>query len=123
MTDLNSKEQATSGKGKAFFDRGDQVAETGNWDFAIQMYLEGIRREPGNLERGHRPLREVAVKRKAQGGKSAGLREAFKRRSGKDPAEALVNAEFVLAKDPLSLKAMVEVLKAARKLEEREVIK
>ena len=36
----------TAGKGKAFFDRGDQVAETGNWDFAIEMYLQGIGRDP-----------------------------------------------------------------------------
>ncbi len=56
-------------KGKAFFDRADQVAETGNWDFAIEMYLEGLRREPDNLQRGHQKLREVSLHRKVQGGK------------------------------------------------------
>jgi hypothetical protein len=55
--------------GKKFFDHGDQVALTGNWDFAIEMYAMGIRWEPSNMERGWHKLREVAMKRKAQGGK------------------------------------------------------
>ena len=50
MTETNAREP---GKGQAFFDRADQVAETGNWDFAIEMYLQGIEREPDNIERGH----------------------------------------------------------------------
>ena len=124
MTSAESQQQpASSGRGKAFFDRGDQVAETGNWDFAIQMYLEGIRREPGNLERGHKPLREVALKRKAQGGKPAGLMEQMKRKGGKEPIDVLINAEYVLAKDPGNVGAMVNVLKAAQQLEEPAVVK
>ena len=65
--------QATDSKGQVFFDRADQVAETGNWDFAIELYLEGLLRDVGNIERGHLPLRAVSLKRKAQGGKSAGM--------------------------------------------------
>ena len=106
-----------AGKGKAFFDRGDQVAETGNWDFAIQMYLEGIRREPDDLERGHEPLRKVSLTRKAQGGKGVGFLEGIKRRSGKDPLENLVNAEYFLAKEPGKVGHMVAILKAAQALE------
>jgi len=111
-----------SGKGKAFFDRADQVAETGNWDFAIEMYLEGIRREPNNIERGHQPLREVSLKRKVQGGKPAGMMESLKRRPGKDPVENLANAEYLLAKDPGSRSHMIQVLKAAQALQEVELI-
>ena len=124
MTDAESdkKPESTKGKGKAFFDRGDEVAETGNWDFAIQMYLEGIKREPGELERGHIPLREVAMKRKAGGGKSAGFMEKIKHSSAKEPVDSLVNAEFLLAKDPGSVPHMVAVHKAAVKLEEPELI-
>jgi len=123
MTAVNSKSPGKAGKGKAFFDRGDEVAETGNWDFAIQMYLEGIRREPGNLDRGHRPLREVSLKRKAHGGKGAGILEQFKRRGGKEPIEALINAEYLLAKDPGNLSHMRSVLKAAQQLDQRELVK
>jgi len=120
MADVQRSSPA--GKGKAFFDRADQVAGTGNWDFAIEMYLEGIRREPGNIERGHQPLREVSLKRKAQGGKPAGLLESLKRRSGKDPVESLANAEYLLAKDPGSSRHMIQVLKAAQALEQVELI-
>ncbi len=100
-----------------FFKRAEEVAGTGNWDFAIEMYLEGISREPDNLERGHKPLREASLKRKAQGGKGAGMIESLKRRSGKDPMTNLVNAEYVLAKEPGSVAAMARVLKAAQALE------
>ncbi len=123
MANQNDEQEAANGKGKAFFDRGDQVAETGNWDFAIEMYLEGIRREPGNLQRGHQPLREVSLKRKAQGGKSAGLMEGMKHKGGKEPVDALVNAEYLLAKDPGKVAHMAAVLKAAQRLEEVGLVK
>ena len=108
--------QTGPGKGKAFFDRAAQVAETGNWEFAIELYLEGIQREPDNIERGHQPLREVALKRKAQGGKASGFMESLKRKGGRDPLTGLINAERLLAKDPGSTNAMVGVLEASKKL-------
>ncbi|MBS3820330.1 MAG: tetratricopeptide repeat protein [Phycisphaerae bacterium] len=87
-------------KALAFFDRADEVAETGNWDFAIEMYIEGIRRDPENLQRGHHKLREVALNRKAAGGKAPGWGEKSKHKPVKDnPVESLANAEFLLAKD------------------------
>ncbi len=114
---------ATLGKGKAFFDRGDQVASTGNWDFAIDMYLEGLTREPGNVARGHKPLREAAMKRKAGGGKGPGMMEQFKHKQGKDPAANLIAAVFMLGKDPGSLMHMEQAMNAAVKLQLPEVIK
>ena len=110
------------GKGKAFFDRADQVAETGEADYAIEMYVEGIKREPSNVERGHQPLREVALRRKLAGGKGLGLRETLKYGSSKDLKENLANAAFILAKDPGSRKAMLTFLKAAQALERPNVI-
>lgn len=123
MVEINSGQVVDTGKGKAFFDRGDEVAETGNWDFAIQMYLEGIRREPGNIDRGHNPLREVSLKRKAQGGKAAGITEKLKRRGGKEPIDALVNAEYLLAKNPGNVGHMTAVLKASVRQDEPAVAK
>ncbi len=107
----------SGGKGQAFFDRADQVAETGNWDFAIEMYIEGLQREPDNVEQGHKPLRQVSLNRKAQGGKPAGMIEKVKRSRGKTPEEKLVNAEFLLAKDPASMQSMVQVHNCAAQLE------
>jgi tetratricopeptide (TPR) repeat protein len=115
MTIAETNDSPNAGKGKAFFERADQVAETGNWDFAIAMYLEGISREPENLDRGHKPLRKVSINRKAQGGKPAGMIDQFKRRPCKDPVRNLVNAEYLLSKDPGSVQNMMQVLQAARK--------
>jgi TolA-binding protein len=111
----------TTGKGKKFFDRADQVSETGNWDFAIEMYLEGIRREPEELERGHKALRKAALNRKAQGGKPVGMLDAIKLRPTKDPVESLVNASHLLAKEPGNVTHMVAVMKAAQQAELPEV--
>ena len=114
MTDTNEAKEPAAGQGKAFFDRADEVAETGNWDFAIEMYIEGIKREPDSLKRGHAPLRDVALKRKIQGGKGPGMGDRIKRRGSKDPIESLANAEYLLAKEPGSVAFMEQVLQATR---------
>ncbi|MFP4054553.1 MAG: hypothetical protein ACLFV7_11900, partial [Phycisphaerae bacterium] len=118
-TDQQTDTAARKGKGKAFFDRADQVAETGNWDFAIEMYTEGIKREPEDIERGHKPLRDVALKRKLAGGKKAGMMDSLKHGSSKDPVENVANAEYLLAKDPGNVQLMVNAVNAAIKLEYR----
>ena len=117
MTPPPTDEKPVPGKGKAFFDRAEEVKETGNWDFAIEMYLEGIAREPANIEHGHQRLREVALTRKLNDGKPAGVMEKLKRSGGKDPVTALVNAEYLLAKEPGSLSLMAKVLAAAARAE------
>lgn len=116
------KTPVTPGKGKAFFDRADQVAETGNRDFAIELYLEGIQREPGNVDRGHKPLRKVSLERTASGGKPAGLMEKMKRQGGKDPISQLVSAEFLLAKEPGNEQYMEAIMKSAIAMEHKELI-
>jgi tetratricopeptide (TPR) repeat protein len=57
-----------------------------------------------------------------QGGKSAGMMEALKRRGGKDPIERLVNTEYLLAKDPGSPSHLVAVLKACQDLGNPELV-
>ncbi len=115
-------EAITTGKGKPFFDRADQLAETGNWDYAIEMYLQGISREPEAMERGHHKLREMSLQRKAAGGKAAGFLEKMKHRSDKDPITNLFNAEWMMSRDPGSPALWKQMVAAARKGEWREVI-
>ena len=109
--------ESTEGKGKAFFDRADQVVETGNWDYAIEMYLEGIRRERDNIERGHQPLRKVAMNRTAQGGKGPGLGDRMKHGRARDPLDKFINAEYLLAKEPGSIAYMERFMGVARALD------
>ncbi|MHC4984844.1 MAG: tetratricopeptide repeat protein [Planctomycetota bacterium] len=123
MSKNDSTEPAPSPAGAdPFFGRAEQVAETGNWDFAIKMYLDGIRRDPDNVERGHQPLRKVSLTRKHGGGKGAGMMDKFKLKGGKDHLENLIRAEGVLAKEPGNLEAMQAVLRSAQKLELTETI-
>ena len=112
-----------AGKGAAFFKRAEQVAEMASWDFAIEMYLQGILREPDNIDRGHQGLRKVSLERKLKGGKPAGLLEQMRRRGGKTPPEKLINAEYLLAKEPGSVSHMVAVMKAAQGAELPTVVK
>ena len=116
-----SEERFQPGKGDAFFNQGDQVAETGNYDYAIEMYVEGIKRD-ANLERGFKKLRESALKRKLKGGKPAGMMEKRKYRPGKDPVVNLANACYLWAKDPASEALLEQVIKSAVALELKEVI-
>jgi tetratricopeptide (TPR) repeat protein len=109
--------------GKKFFDHGDQVALTGNWDFAIEMYAMGVRWEPTNMERGWHKLREVAMKRKAQGGKAPNGKDKKTHKMGKDPLENLSNAAFLWAKDPGAIALMRQVLDMAWKSEQSEVLR
>src|SRR5262245_45318861 len=100
------------GKGKAFFDRAKTVAATGNYDYAIEMYIQGLQREPYNVEE-HNALRAVAMSRKMAGGKAAGglfggPKLPFK---GKTPKEALLNNESILSKDVGSLTAMIAIMR------------
>ncbi len=124
MAESESKSELapSNSAGKAFFDRADQIAETGNWDYAIEVYVEGLKREPGNIERGHNPLREVSLHRKLQGGKPPGFRDKLKLGSSKDPTENLAICAHRLAKDPGNRQYMLQLLKASQALELKPVM-
>jgi tetratricopeptide (TPR) repeat protein len=113
---MPNSDDSKPGPGDAFFTRAEQVAETSNWDFAIKMYLDGLSRDPDNVERGHEPLRQVALKRKAMGGKGAGMMDKLKAKS-KDPLEQMLRSEALLAKEPGAIEFMMLILKSAQALE------
>ncbi|HPD46785.1 MAG TPA: tetratricopeptide repeat protein [Anaerohalosphaeraceae bacterium] len=100
-------------KARAFFQRAEEVAATDNFDYAIDMYLEGLRRAPDALEDGHAPLRRMALIRQGKGGKKPSAIEKLKRHGGKTPLDEMLNAEFLLAKDPDNLAYAEAMLKAA----------
>lgn len=100
-------------KARAFFDRAEQVAATDNFDYAIDMYLEGLRRAPDALEDGHVALRRCSLIRQGKGGKKPSVVDKLKRKGGKDPLEKMLNAEYLLAKDPDNLDYARSFMKAA----------
>jgi tetratricopeptide (TPR) repeat protein len=100
-------------KARSFFGRAAKVALTGNFDYAIEMYLDGLRLAPDAVEEGHLPLCELSLKRQSKGGKKPSMMEKMKRMRGKTPLEQMVNAEYLFAKDPQHLPYAEAVLKAA----------
>ena len=98
----------------AHFERARQAAETGDLDGAIAAYIEGIRLAPEAVEAGHIELRVLSLRRQQQGGAKPTAEEAGQRLSaGKSPLERMVNAEYLLAKDPEHLAYGEAVLRAA----------
>ncbi len=107
-----------------FFEHGSTVADTHNYDYAIELYIQGLAKNPEAVETGHKPLREISIKRKVAGGKKPGLIETIKRNtSNKDPIKAMLNAEYLLAKDPLNVAYIEALTKNADKAELPETLR
>jgi tetratricopeptide (TPR) repeat protein len=103
----------TKAKAKAFFDRAQSAAQKGNFDYAIDMYLEGLRCVPDDLQQGHIPLRELALHRKEKNGKKPSIIERVKLLQAKTPLDRMITAEFLFTKDPDNLTYAEALLKAA----------
>jgi tetratricopeptide (TPR) repeat protein len=102
-------------KAKAFFDRGTTVAGTGNYEYAIEMYLQGLAIDPDAIE-AHQTLRDISMKRKASGGKALGMFEAMKlKRNTKDDKQNMLNAEKLLGYDPGNTDHMLSLAQAAQR--------
>ena len=99
-------------KAGVFFERARQVAQTDNFDYAVDMYLEGLRCAPDALEQGHIKLHELALLRQTKGGKKPTMAERIKCLRGRTPLEQMINAEYLFAKDPDHLPYAEVILKA-----------
>lgn len=100
-------------KAKQFFDRGGTIAATGNFEYAIEMYLQGLALDPESVE-AHQSLRDISLKRKASGGKTLGMFEAMKLKGGRgDDKQKILNAEKLLAYDPGNTDHMLAVMEPA----------
>lgn len=109
-------------KARTFFKHARAKFETSSYDYAIGLYLDGLKWDPNSVE-GHKALRETALTRKVTGGKDLGMFDKLKyKRSSKDETENLLNAARLLSYDPGSCDAMVMLLNAAAKLEYGETV-
>jgi tetratricopeptide (TPR) repeat protein len=102
-------------KAQVFFGHGDTKAALGQFDYAIELFLNGLRLDPDAVE-AHRKVREISLKRKASGGKSLGMLDAMKlKKSTKDEKENFLNAEKLLAFDPGNTDYMLSIAQNAAK--------
>lgn len=100
-------------KAQVFFDRARTVAETGNYEYAIEMYLQGLNFDPESIS-AHQTIRELSMIRKARGGKPLGMFDKPKLKKGDDKANMLAT-EKILAYDPGNADAMQAFMIAAQK--------
>lgn len=76
------------------------MAAEGHLDYAIDLFLDGLRDDPGNID-AHQALRDVALLRKSRGGGDLTTIKKMKlRRPGVDAVEDMLNTEKLLAYDP-----------------------
>ena len=110
---MPEEDNHAAAKAKAFFDKAGKVAETKNYDYAIDMYLQGLRYAPDAVVEGHLPLAELALQRHGSGSKKPSMMERVKRLGGKTHLEQMLNAEYLYTKDPDHLPYAEAMLKAA----------
>ena len=85
---------------EAFFDRARALAREGDFDLAIQLFLEGLHFAPDSLDQ-HQELRTISLQRKANGGMSLGLFETMKLKAVKrGPVDRMLACEKLLCYDP-----------------------
>ena len=96
-----------------FFERGRALSEQGDFDDAIEMFLRGLALDLDNVD-AHQELRDIALKRKAGGGKPLGMFKSMRiKRRSKDDKQNMLNAERQLAYDPGHTDFMLRVVQAA----------
>ncbi len=102
-------------RAREFFRKGSEVAYTLNYDYAIELYLDGLNFWPDALEEGHKLLREISLRRQAAGGKKSGFTDSSKYRKGlgKSDKDLMLKAEYLLSKDPINTGHMMDMIKAA----------
>jgi tetratricopeptide (TPR) repeat protein len=111
---MSESEAQAQVQARAYFERGRQAAEAGDFDRAIEAYLEGIRLVPDDVAQGHIGLRVLALQRQERGAAGPTPDEVDRHRdAGDSPLEKMLHAEYLLAKDPEQLAYGEAVLKAA----------
>lgn len=100
-------------KAEVFFERARTVADTGNYEYAIEMYLQGLHYDPESVKT-HITVREMGLIRKSRGGKPMGMFDKPKLKKGDDKQNMLAY-EKMLAYDPGNIEHMKSFMLGAQK--------
>jgi hypothetical protein len=101
------------GSAESFFARARAMAAEGLLDYAIDLYLDGLKIDPGNID-VHKELREVSLRRKAAGGRDLGIVQKIAlRKPQSDPVSDMINREKLMSYDPENAQWFAEVARAA----------
>jgi hypothetical protein len=100
---------------ESFFVRARAMASEDHFEYAIELYLDGLEFDPDNLA-AHQALRDVGLQRKAAGGKDLSMLEKVKlRKPARDAAGDLLNTEKLLAYDPGNISWMAAAAQHAKR--------
>ena len=99
-------------KAHSFFRHAKTVAETRNYNYAIDCYINGLRHDPDNMIK-HEALREIALRRKVSGDGPAKFKERVLQGRAGDKVDKMLHAELLWSKDPLNLGRMIDVMEKA----------
>jgi tetratricopeptide (TPR) repeat protein len=95
-------------KARRFFDHAQTMADSRQYDYAIELYIQGLQQDPDNMRR-HEDLYDVALKRKVAGGRPAGtLGSLFD--MGGDAVEKMLKVEKQWAMNPLESHLMIRLM-------------
>ncbi len=106
------------GKSKArkLFEHAHKAEETRNYDYAIELYVQGLSDWPDAVDEGLKKLRVVATARRMAGGKPPGFMTARKYPvGGKDVVKSLNNALHLFGLNPTDVSYMESILQLAAK--------
>lgn len=99
--DAPAYSDADKARARQWFKKAADCRERREHDYAIECYITGLGYWPEAVEEGHMPLSSLSLQRAQAGGKKPGMMEAMKRpTTGKDAKACMLNAEFLLAKEP-----------------------
>ncbi|MCK4873777.1 MAG: hypothetical protein KAS72_13730 [Phycisphaerales bacterium] len=111
--------QAEPEKAARFFGRAGQMVVTEQYDYAIQLFIDGFRWDPTAVNQLDE-FRKASNGYVNQGGKPAGLKEKAKF-SGRLALEKYLRALFVWGKDPTGASAGIDAMKGAAELDLTEI--
>jgi hypothetical protein len=104
---------SSPGSAESFFARAATMAGEGLFEYAIDLYLDGLKLDPDNVA-AHQALREAALQRKSAGGQDLAMLQKVKlRKPAADPVGDLLNTEKLLAYDPLNLEWLAAAVRHA----------
>ncbi|MCG8409583.1 MAG: hypothetical protein MI923_30625 [Phycisphaerales bacterium] len=107
-----------SGKSKArkLFAHAKKAEDLRNYEYAVELYVQGLAHWPDAIDEGLKKLRVVATARKQQGGKPPNFMTRRKySTSGKDVEQSLNNALHLHGLDPTDISYMEQILQLATK--------
>ena len=108
------------------FERAKQATVHSNFEYAIHLYLDGLRYNPRDLENGHKGLWDCAVRRFKAGKKGAlgslfgQIKAAFSQTLGRHK-DAMLALEAALALDPQNVMILTQLMQLARRLQYTDV--